>query len=190
MEWLRRRGIAFKLSLMVLSGVSLVIAAILTINYNTTQRLMVDKIEDSAFNLAQATANRLNTLLRAAEKIPAGVATTITLLNPSDAELKKLLSERLRKNPELFGIAAAFAPAPVYGRRHAGGTPAGLYSCYYINSYDHIRKVPIDYDYRGHDWYQIPRVLNQAVWSEPYFGVSGRTVMTSYSVPFYRDNKG
>ncbi len=180
MNWLRRRGIAFKLSLIVLSGVSLVIGVILTINYNTTQHLMVDKIEDGAFNLAEATANRINTLLRAAEKIPAGIATTITQLNPDRKELEKLLRSRLQQNPELFGIAAAFEPGagPAAGRSNSD-----LYSCYYIRTYNQIKNSPIDYDYRYHDWYQIPRVLNRAIWSEPYFGESGQIIMTSFSYP-------
>jgi sigma-B regulation protein RsbU (phosphoserine phosphatase) len=202
MEWLRRRGIAFKLSLMVLSGVTLVIAAILTINYNTTQRLMVDKIEDNAFNLAQATANRINTLLRSAEKIPAGIATTITQLNPDDNKLKKLLQTRLEQNPELFGIAAAFDPGkgPEISKSETDliktGSPATarrgyeLYSRYYIRSYNQIKNSPINYDYRYHDWYQIPKVLDQAIWSEPYFGESGQIIMTSYSYPFSRTVAG
>ncbi len=180
MNWLRRRGIAFKLSLMVLSGVSLVIGVILTINYNTTRQLMVDKIEDGAFNLAEATANRINTLLRAAEKIPAGIATTITQLNPNQEELEKFIRTRLQQNPELFGIAAAFEPG---AGPAAGRGKSDLYSCYDIRAYNHIKKCPIDYDYRYHDWYQIPEVLNRAVWSEPYFGESGQIIMTSFSWP-------
>lgn len=192
MNWLRRRGIAFKLSLLVLSGVTLVIAGILTLNYNVTRRLMLEKIEDNAFNLAQATANRINTLLKAAEKIPAGVALTITELEPDDEKLRSLLKARLEQNSELYGIAAAFAPKsnPDIDESGSGNHKLKLYSRYYIRSYDRIKESPIEYDYRSHDWYQIPQVLGQAVWSEPYFGVSGGTVMTSYSYPFYRENAG
>jgi len=194
MNWLRRRGIAFKLSLLVLSGVTLVIAGILTLNYNVTRRLMIEKIEENAFNLAQATANRINTLLKAAEKIPAGVALTITELEPDDTELTSLLKARLKQNSELYGIAAAFAPTPKSNRNiDAPGSnnhKFNFYSRYYIRTYNHIKESPIEYDYRSHDWYQIPKVLDQAVWSEPYFGISGGIVMTSYSYPFYREKAG
>ncbi|MCK5679716.1 SpoIIE family protein phosphatase [bacterium] len=191
MNWLRRRGLAFKISLMVLSGVTLVIAVILTINYNVTRRLMVEKIEENAINLAQATTNRINTLLKSAEQIPAGVALAITELNPNDEELKALLQARLKQNPELFGIATAFAPK---SKRGSGNLQTDnqpvFHSCYYIRVDDQIKNNPINYDYRTHDWYQIPKVLGQATWSEPYFGESGRTVMTSFSYPFYRKKAG
>ncbi|MCD6291918.1 MAG: SpoIIE family protein phosphatase [Deltaproteobacteria bacterium] len=192
MSWLRRRKIAFKLSLLVLSGVTLVIAGILTLNYNVTRQLMVEKIEDNAFNLAQATANRINTLLKAAEKIPAGVALTITELKPDDAQLKSLLKARLKQNSEIFGIAAAFAPKPFPAIKSSGPDKhkLKLYSRYYTRVYNQIKESPIEYDYRSHDWYQIPRVLSQAIWSEPYFGESGGTIMTSYSYPFYRKMAG
>ncbi len=190
MQWLRRRGIAFKLSLMVLSGVTLVIALILTLNYNVTRRLMTEKIEENAFNLAQSTANRINILLKSAEKVPAGIALTISTLKPGEKKLKNLLKDRLAQNPELFGIAAAFAPPqpppPLDSDQNDPSKPK-LHALYYIRAADNrIKQVPIDYDYRFHDWYQIPKVLQKAVWSEPYFGKSGRIIMTSYSYPFYR----
>ena len=194
MNWLRRRGIAFKLSLLVLSGVTLVITGILTLNYNVTRRLMVEKIEENAFNLAQATAYRINSLLKAAEKIPAGIALTITTLEPNDANLKTLLQTWLQQSPELFGIAAAFPP--VAGSNHdidnrkTNTNELNFYSRYYIRSYDRIKNIPINYDYRFHDWYQIPQVLGQAIWSEPYFCESGGIVMSSYSYPFYRGKDG
>jgi len=196
MKWLRYRGIAFKLSLMVLGGVSLIFAVILTLNHNSTCRLMTEKIEANAFNMTQATAYRINALLKAAEKIPAGIANTITKLNPSDEELKSLLKSRLAQNPELFGIAVAFAAQPKTVSKKSTPnftTPDGfnLYSRYYIRaSNNQIKYSPINYDYRYHDWYQIPKVLNKALWSEPYFGESGQIIMTSYSFPFYRDISG
>ncbi|MBN2808456.1 MAG: SpoIIE family protein phosphatase [Deltaproteobacteria bacterium] len=185
MNFLRHRGIAFKLSFWVLSGVTLVIAVILTLNYRATRQMMVEKIEENAFNLAQATANRINALLQAAEKIPAGVALTISELKPDDRALRTLLASRLQQNPELFGIAAAFAPAT----ENATPKPE-LYSRYYIKADNRIKESPISYDYRFHDWYQIPEVIDQPLWSEPYFGESGGIVMTSYSVPFYRKSNG
>jgi len=124
MGWLRCRGIAFKLSLLVLSGVTLVITLILGFNYHLSRRLMTEKIEENAFNLARATANRLNTLLKAAEKIPAGVAQTINELRPNRQELNNLLKNRLAGNPELFGIAVAFEDVSGRGRHSVGSGQA------------------------------------------------------------------
>jgi phosphoserine phosphatase RsbU/P len=49
----------------------------------------------------------------------------------------------------------------------------------------------ISYDYFTWDWYQIPKELNHAVWSEPYFDEgAGNVIMSTYSVPFYRSVSG
>lgn len=41
------------------------------------------------------------------------------------------------------------------------------------------------------DWYQLPRELGHAVWTEPYFDQGGsETFITTYSVPFYRIKDG
>ncbi|MCD6534829.1 MAG: SpoIIE family protein phosphatase, partial [Deltaproteobacteria bacterium] len=129
---------------------------------------------------------------KAAEKIPAGVALTITELEPDDTELTSLLKARLKQNSELYGIAANFAPKTDLDSNNfeTNDQKPSLYSRYYVRSYKRIKERPLEYDYRFHDWYQIPKVLEQAVWSEPYFGISGGTVMTSYSYPFYRKKSG
>lgn len=44
-----------------------------------------------------------------------------------------------------------------------------------------------DYDYLIMDWYQIPKLLGKAYWSEPYFDVVTSQTVTSYSVPVYDD---
>ncbi len=183
MKLLARRGIAFKLSLMVLSGVSLVLALMLIINYHSSRRLMRDKIEESAYNLARATANRLDTRLEAAARIPLQTAITITTLRPGPKKLEKLLKSQLAANPDIFGIAAAFAPDPARPE-------SGLRSCYFVRAGDELEKRAITYDYRTHDWYLIPKVLGRALWSEPYYGRSGRIIMTSYSVPLYFQSPG
>ena len=196
MLWRRRSGIAFKLSLLVLSGVTLIIALILTLSYNVTRRLMVEKIEANAFNLSRATANHINSILKAAEKITAGIALTITELHPDDNKLRSLLKKRLKQNPELFGLAAAFEPATSVSYLRPVAAPDNrnsetkLYSRYFIRSGNHINYSPINYDYRTHDWYQIPKVIGHPIWSEPYFGESGQIIMTSYSYPFYINQNG
>ena len=182
MSFLSRRGIAFKLSLMVLSGVTLVLALMLILNYRTSRRMMRNKIEDYAFSLARATANQLDTRLETAARIPLQTAITITTLEPGPKELEKLLKNQLAGNPEVFGIAVAFVPDSAASR-------TGPHSFYFVRNGDKIEKRVINYDYRTRDWYQIPKVLGRPLWSEPYYGHSGGIIMTSYSVPIYRQNR-
>jgi sigma-B regulation protein RsbU (phosphoserine phosphatase) len=188
MNFWRQRGLAFKLSLLILGGVGLVLVVILTMNYQATHRLMVEKIEENAFNLARATANRIDTVLKAAEKVPGDLGETLVVLEPGESQLKSLLRGGLRLHPELFGFCAAFASPP--GKSAGPDSVGTLRSYYYVRDGERIRQSPIEYDYRYHDWYQIPEVLARPLWSEPYFGLSGGIVMTSYSVPFYLHRGG
>ncbi|NPA25064.1 MAG: SpoIIE family protein phosphatase [Deltaproteobacteria bacterium] len=176
------RGLAFKLNFLILGGVTLVIALILLLNYQASRKLLTDKIEENAYNLARATANRLDTRLEAAAKIPIQTAVALSTFTPDPAQLETLLRRQLEANPDIYGIAAAFAPDP----DAATDSGTGLRSCYFIRPGDEIEERKINYDYRTQDWYQIPMILGRPLWSEPYFGQAGGIVMTSYSVPFYR----
>ena len=47
------------------------------------------------------------------------------------------------------------------------------------------------YQYFYMDWYQIPRELKHAIWSEPYYDEGGgNAIMATFSVPFYQDIDG
>lgn len=47
-----------------------------------------------------------------------------------------------------------------------------------------------DYDYHYMDWYQIPKLLKEPYWSEPYYDEGGgEMMMTTYSRPLY-DEQG
>ena len=178
MNPLRRRSLAFQLNVMILGGVTVVLALILILNYQTGRRLLVDKIEENAFNLARSTANRLDVRLQAAARIPLQTATMLESVPLTRENLRKLLAAQLKANPDIYGIAVAFAPDSRQGREK-------LNSCYFVRPGERIEERQIKYDYRFHDWYQIPRLLGRPVWSEPYFGRAGGIIMTSCSVPFY-----
>ena len=47
------------------------------------------------------------------------------------------------------------------------------------------------YHYFTMDWYQIPRELNRAAWTEPYYDEGGgNMIMATFSVPFYKGKDG
>ncbi len=47
-----------------------------------------------------------------------------------------------------------------------------------------------EYNYFKWEWYDAPKQAGTALWSEPYYDEGGgETVMTTYSVPFFREGK-
>ena len=100
--------------------------------------------------------------------------------------LYDLTAQLLRNNPYIVGSAIAFEPCFFPDR----GVQFSPYSCYQGDSIVSFQLGTEDYDYHYSDWYQIPKLLDRACWSEPYFDDGGGDIiMCTYSKPLY-DKEG
>lgn len=94
---------------------------------------------------------------------------------------RKVVSE----NEEISGCAIAFAPY-----FHKGELFFSPYS--YVNYRGEIVSKQlgnINNNYHYLDWYQIPALLKEPVWSEPYFDEGGANMlMSTYSLPLIDKN--
>jgi len=181
---LQHRSLAFKLSLAILSGVILIMAAILIHNAIISERLMMQNIEENAHNLCEATANRLDQTFLSAEQLAQTLAVTLEKTPPQETDFARLLPSLLRTAPNsFFGIITAFEPYAFDPRRE-------YFAPYVCRDGQEVKFAVLgdkDYQYHYFDWYSIPRQLRHPVWSEPYFDEGGGNVlMTTYSYPFYR----
>ena len=88
----------------------------------------------------------------------------------------------LQSNPHVVGSAIAFEPS-YYPEKGV------LFSPYSYRTEKGIQSKQLgteDYEYHYMDWYQIPKLLGTAYWSEPYFDGGGAdVVMTTFSLPLY-----
>ena len=108
---MKNRGIAFKLSLIVLISVTLIFALVLSYNYVFSSRIIIKNIEKNAHNLTSATVNRIDKVLFSVEKIPrdlAGVIENAPYTNRED--MIDLLFSVVGRNPEIHGVVIAFEP--------------------------------------------------------------------------------
>ena len=181
---LKTRGLAFKLTLLILASITLIFAGVFAYNYVYTKRIIVRNIENNALNLARATANRIDKVLASVEKTPRNLSCFMATASYTGGDLIELLQALAHQNTEIYGSAIAFAPRE-YSRNIERFAP------YVYKSFGKVEFTYIPYDYFYWDWYQIPKELNHAVWSEPYFDEgAGNIVMSTYSVPFYRTRVG
>jgi phosphoserine phosphatase RsbU/P len=181
---LKNRGLAFKLTLLILASISLIFVGVFAYNYVYTKRIIVQNIEKNAVNLARATVNRIDKVLASVEKAPENLSCFMAAASYSGGDLIELLQAMARQNTEIYGSAIAFAPFE-YSRNIERFAP------YVYKSFGKVEFIYIPYDYFYWDWYQIPKELNHAVWSEPYFDEgAGNIIMSTYSVPFYRTRAG
>ena len=99
----------------------------------------------------------------------------------NEALLYEVTRELVSANPNIIGSAVAFEPGFYRGKSYfapysfIGDVSGELHSLQLGNE---------NYDYPTLDWYQIPKLLGRAYWSEPYYddGGGGQR-MSTYSMP-------
>jgi phosphoserine phosphatase RsbU/P len=184
---IRKRGLSFKLALFILTSTTCIFFAAFTYSYYSTKRIVLKNVEEEARNLTMATINRIETVLHGVEKVPTYIAYRLETSDHSRDEVLRLARDMVVTNPEIFGSTIAYEP-------HAFDEKDLYFAPYFCRS-EHELKLNYlgsdSYRYFYRDWYQIPKELDRAVWSDPYFDEgAGNIVMSTYSVPFYRNVEG
>lgn len=183
----KRRGLAFKLSLFILTSTTVIFFAAFGYHYYESRRLVFKNVEQNGKNLTLATAEKIENILQGTDDAPKYLAASLEFIRYSRPELLRQIENIVKLNPDIFGSTAAFEP---YAR-----DPRSFYFAPYYCRKNGRRVLSYlggkDYEYHRLDWYRIPRELGRSVWSEPYFDKGGgNIVMSTFSAPFYRNVKG
>jgi phosphoserine phosphatase RsbU/P len=177
------RGLAFKLSLSILSGTSLLIFIILFYNYHVSKRLLRESAQETAKQLTNATVSRIENVFVSVQKAPEGMV--FYLQNPGIKEeaISEMQSISLKNKPEIFGNCVAFAPYSFSPDREG-------YAPYYYRTPDGFgfkNLADESYKYFNWDWYFLAEEEGRPVWTEPYFDKGGGNIlMSTYAVPFFK----
>jgi sigma-B regulation protein RsbU (phosphoserine phosphatase) len=177
-----KRGLAFKLSITILSSVVITLIAILIYNYYVSKKSIYENAEENAKNLSSSLLNQIKINLVQSQEIPENVATFIESTRLSDNGINGMLEKVIRRNPEIYGSTISFEPYQFDKNKYWFGP-------YYYRSFDSVKYSDLGdgYDYFKWPWYTIAKKENKAVWSKPYFDEGGGNIlMLTYSVPFYR----
>ena len=184
---IRNKGITFKYSVSILSVTIIIFCLFLVYNYNISKKILLENVEKNVKNLTVSKVNEIEGVLKADQKIPETQKSILQNFNLSTIELFKLMKMTVETNHELFGNCIAYEPYSFY-------KDSLYFSPYYYKSGDSINYENLgneNYQYFFWDWYQIPKELNRAFWSEPYYDEGGGgVIMCSYSVPFYYNEDG
>jgi sigma-B regulation protein RsbU (phosphoserine phosphatase) len=185
---MKRHGIAFKLILYIMTGITLIFALIFGYNYLYSKKILLKNVEDNARNLALATTNRIDKILHSMEVAATNLA---TFLQQSAYDDKQRLLDLIRSfvecNPEIYGSTIAFEP-------YAYDQSSLYFSPYFYKSKGETKFTYIGgegYHYFYWTWYQIPKELNRPIWNEPYYDEgAGNIIMSTFSVPLYKTVSG
>lgn len=129
---------------------------------------------------------RIENVLQEVEVAVNNMAWNVDKYLDNPDSMYELTYRLLHNNPHIVGSAIAFEPYYFPEK----GLQFSPYSCYEGDSIVHMQLGSEDYEYHYIDWYQIPKLLNQPYWSEPYFDEGGgELIMSTYSKPLY-DKEG
>lgn len=181
----KRRGLAFKLSLLILTATAVIFTAAFGYNYIYSRNQILKDVETNAQNLTLAAVSRIETVLRGVEKDPSYLAHALSENKFDRRALLARIEALLNTNPDIFGSAVAFEP-------YTFDPKSRYFAPYYYHDGRSLKLIYLGnklYQYFFWDWYQIPKELERAVWSEPYFDEgAGNIIMSTYSIPFSRTN--
>lgn len=184
---MKRHGIAFKLTSFILPGVFVILMAILGYNYYYSRGVILRQSEAITRQLANGTASRIDSVLAGVQKVARNIAFSLEDATLTREEIEELNRRVLANNPEIYGMAIAFEPYSLVRDKL-------YFAPYHYRSGGRIAYNMLggpDYRYFYMDWYQLPKELERAVWTEPYSDEGGgNVIMATYSVPFYRTVEG
>jgi signal transduction histidine kinase len=182
-----KRGLAFKMIFFIFLSIAAVMLLIFWYNYTVTKKIVVNNLQKEAERITENAILKIDEVLSNIQAIPRNYSFLILSELGNEEKMKYFLREMVETNKDVFGAALAFEPKY--------RSPGELYySFYYYRNSGEVKFKYLggsQYDYFTMDWYQIPRELGKAGWSEPYIDVGGGNIlMSTFSVPLYIGEKG
>lgn len=180
------RSFSTRISLYILLITGAVFSVAFVIFYHSARRQVQVEAERNATASLENTILRIDDVLHSVEVAVTNNAWQIQRYIDRPDSMYSVACRLLESNPVIAGSAVAFEPGyyPEKGR---------FFSPYAYRQGDSIRTKQLgtdNYEYHYMDWYQIPKLLDQPYWSEPYFDSGGgELIMTTYSLPLY-DSEG
>ena len=180
---MKNRSLAARLIFLTLATTAAIFAAAFLYGYYTSKAIVVRGVEDNVDDIAFATANKVETVLQAVEKVPLNLSYMLEKYSFSNEDLIYMVKNAVSQNPEVFGITVALDPDFI------GDEDTELSEVYCCRDKERGTRLVFSMvgPRLGMDWYQIPKELDRPVWTEPYYDEGGgNIIMSTYSVPLHR----
>lgn len=182
-----RRKFKNSLSGRLTSGVVIVSALIFTLTCTVFIRMAANEVREEATKHAHSelsnTIHQIDAVLNAVEIAVSNTAWLVPYRLSSPDFMYDITERLLQNNDFICGSSVAFEPDYYTSEGHYFAP----YS--YREATGEIKSKQLGndtYDYHYMDWYQIPKLLKEPYWSEPYYDDGGgEMMMTTYSVPLY-----
>ena len=183
----RFQSLSKRLSLWIISAVSLVMIAVLGYNHHMSRDLLEDYVERLAIRTATSTVQDIETVLHAVSSNADSLAAIVSSADITEHHIGQMIRAFVKTNSEIFGMTVALEPGAL------NRTP-GEFAPYYFKDGDDIAYKDLSdqsYQYLKWPWYQDTKISLTSHWTEPYIDTGGGEVhMITYSTPvFFGDKK-
>lgn len=179
------RSFAARVGIYFLLATGAVFAVAFLVFYYSARTLSREDAKHQAEAALSNMVLRIDEVLKSVEVAVSNSSWMVEEYRDEPEKMYDVVRRLLITNPEISGSAVAFEPA--YFPEHGD-----FYSPYAYRAGDTILTKQLgseDYDYHYMDWYQIPKLLENPYWSEPYFDTGGgEMLMSTYSLPMYDRN--
>ncbi len=184
---IKKRTFAYRLNLNIVSLLTVIAAVIFGSYLIISRNFLLESAENTAANIAELNAKKIESILISTETTALNMAPIVESRELDEEELLFLIRNMVGNNESVFGSTIAFEPFSYDQSKY-------YFSPYYYKENGKLKYKNLgntSYEYFFQDWYQIPKYLGRAVWSEPYFDEGGGNIlMSTFSVPFYRNEDG
>jgi phosphoserine phosphatase RsbU/P len=186
MVFRQKTSLAVKLSTLIVASAGIIFLLMILFNYFFLKNAYIAQARETAKLLSESRAQKVSVILARAEGVAATLASLVAGGTPSEAELDQILKGAVSNNPEVFALAVAYEPSAYQpGRRYFAPY------VYRLGEASQQSYLGSDwYNYFNWRWYELPKELHRALWSEPYQEPTSDTIVITYSVPFYKEVQG
>lgn len=183
----KNRGITFKAVALFIFFSTVILTSVHSYNYYVSSKLTIELAKKNSMVTGSFVANSIALKIHSIEKVIENIALSIEKAELNSQTISDLTKAIITKNQTIYGTIIAFEP---YGMLH----DKLFYAPYSYRDKDNIKTELLggkDYRYFHLDWYQLPRLTEKPLWTEPYYDSGGANIlMTTYAVPFYRLHNG
>jgi signal transduction histidine kinase len=174
-----------QLMVFILGVVLLGLGTVISLSYTSSRQLLLSEVYGRAENLREKYQNAIDGYFNSASKVALSLSHIVRIDEGiTEKQVHQLLQRSVVAHKEIFGLSIFFQPKPADLRKK-------LFAPYYYREGQLIKYVPAEHDFKfeKQSWYYEPKKKAMPVWTEPYFDPGFDGIVTSYSVPIFR-NRG
>jgi len=163
---------------------TLILVAIIGVNYIFIKNQLLISVNNKAKLEIIKSQNKIDKILFKSIKSSRRAKNLLKKQGLKQNHITTILTDILKSNPYLYGMAAAMEPKVIYDKE---------FCPYFYKKGSHIVYVDLAtqrYKYLIQPWYLNAKKSTTAKWSEPYFDKGGGNIlMATYSNPLFQGSK-